>query len=327
MLVVVVGLVFGIVGVTTWMPGSSWSEPVPPLSEAETALRGRLEAHVRMLAVTIGERNTRFPKAYELAEEYLRRSLTDFAYVVESQDYPGDGMTVTNLVAERKGTERPGEIVVIGAHYDSVRDTPGADDNASGTAAVLELARHFAQQSSARTLRFVLFANEEPPAFQNEDMGSLVYAKACKARGDDIVAMLSLESIGFFTSEPDTQILPTPLLRPFLGSRGDFLGFVANWKNRPLVRETIAVFREAAPFPTEGIAAPELVSGIGFSDHWSFWQVGYPAAMVTDTALFRNPHYHKPTDLPETMDFSALARVTQGLTPVVAALAAGSERY
>lgn len=315
-------LLLGAVWLTTAMPGRS-AEPMAhlTLSRDELALRGRLQQHVARLAGEIGERNTRFPAAYQAAAQYVVDTLAAAGLTPLKQRYRSQGEPVDNLVATVPGTTHPSEVVVIGAHYDSVRDTPGADDNASGTAAVLELARAFAQRPQPRTLRFVLFGNEEPPAFQNDDMGSLVYAQACRAAGDDIRAMLSVESVGFYSQSAGSQQLPTPLLSPFLPNTGHFLAFVGNWRARPLVRRGIAAFRESCQFPSEGITAPEWVSGIGFSDHWSFWQVGYPAFMVTDTALFRNQHYHRPTDLPDTLDYNAMARVTTGLIAVTAALA------
>lgn len=311
-------VLFGLVGYTTWMPGSSQGDLATlSLASPEVEARERLARHVHTLAVTIGERNTRHPEAYAAAAEYVRRELVAVGLSPVDAPFRSDGHDVVNIVATIPGTEVPSEIVVVGAHYDTVRDTPGADDNASGTAVVLELARRFANSPGRRTLRLVLFANEEPPAFQNEDMGSLVYARACRAADDDIRAMISVESVGFFTSDEDTQQLPSPVLAPFLPDAGDFLAFVSNLGSRDLLRRGIGVFRSACEFPSEGITAPEWVSGIGFSDHWSFWQVGYPAYMVTDTALFRNGHYHKPSDLPATLHSDGMARVTSGLEAVV----------
>lgn len=317
-LAVVFVLLFGLVGYTTWMPGWSTGElSTLTLDTAEVETRGRLARHVQSLASTIGERNTRHPKAYAAAAKYIRAELRACGLEPVDAPFRSDGQDVVNIVATIPGASTPSEIVVVGAHYDTVRDTPGADDNASGTAVVIELACRFARAPGARTLRFVLFANEEPPAFQNDDMGSLVYARACRAASDDIRAMISVESVGFFTNDEDSQQLPSPVLAPFMPDEGDFLAFVSNLGSRSLLRRAIGVFRENCEFPTEGITAPEWVSGIGFSDHWSFWQVGYPAFMVTDTALFRNGHYHKPSDLPATLHSDGMTRVTSGVEAVV----------
>jgi Zn-dependent M28 family amino/carboxypeptidase len=212
------------------------------------------------------------------------------------------------------GTSRAAEIVVVGAHYDSVEGTRGANDNGSGVAALLAAARAFAQRSDrpARTLRFVAFANEEPPYFQGSGMGSLVYARACRARGDRVVAMVSLETIGFYTDMPDTQHYPPPLGIAY-PSTGNFIGFVGNVASRALVRRAISAFRETTRFPSEGAALPEWMPGVGWSDHWSFWQAGYPAIMVTDTAPFRYPHYHDASDLPDKLSYDRMARVVDGI--------------
>jgi Zn-dependent M28 family amino/carboxypeptidase len=184
---------------------------------------------------------------------------------------------------------------------------------------MLALARSFAGKHPPRTLRFVAFVNEEPPHFWPPRMGSLVYAKACKARGDDNQAMLSLETVGYFRDEPGTQKYP-PVVSWLYPDRGNFIGFVGNAGSRSLVRSAIGTFRANAAFPSEGAALPSFVTGVGWSDHWSFYEQGWQAIMVTDTAPFRNPNYHRPSDKPETLDYDRLARVTSGLLAVVRAL-------
>jgi Zn-dependent M28 family amino/carboxypeptidase len=227
---------------------------------------------------------------------------------------------VRNLSAEIPGSTKPEEIVIVGAHYDTVYDCPGADDNTSGVAALLELARLLKDSHPARTLRFVAFVNEEPPWFQTESMGSLVYAREAHRKHEKIVAAISLETIGMYSDRPGSQQYPEPmgLLYP---DRGNFIGFVGNLSSRALVRNAIQVFRQSASIPSQGSAAPEFLSGVGWSDHWSFWQEGYPAVMVTDTAPFRNPNYHRPTDKPDTLDYASMARVVTGLQQVVTSLA------
>jgi Zn-dependent M28 family amino/carboxypeptidase len=231
-------------------------------------------------------------------------------------------VTVSNLEADVAGGARAREVVVVGAHYDTAAGGPGAADNASGVAALLAIARSLtaSKLAPARTLRFVAFVNEEPPYFWNPEMGSLVYAKACKARGDDVVAMLSLETLGYFRDDAGSQKYP-PIVSWFYPDRGDFIAFVGNLGSRSVVREAIATFRGAVRFPSEGAALPSFVTGVGWSDQWSFWQVGYPGVMVTDTAPFRNPHYHQMSDTPDTLDYDRLSRVTEGLVAVVKKLA------
>lgn len=223
---------------------------------------------------------------------------------------------VKNLIVEIPGATRSNEIVIIGAHYDTVYDCPGADDNSSGVAALLELARLLKSSHPARTLRFVAFVNEEPPWFQTDDMGSLVYAQHARKLNENIVAAVSLETIGMYSDAEGSQQYPAGfgLLYP---SKGNFISFVGNVSSRRLVREAIGVFRQTTKFPSEGAAVPAVIPGVSWSDHWSFWNQGYPAIMVTDTALFRNQNYHLPGDKPETLDYGGMARVVRGLEKVV----------
>jgi hypothetical protein len=309
---------FGSLAWMTAMPGRSHRGPLPALTPGEAELRDRLRADVAGLG---GERNTRTKEALERADTFIEAAFRDAGYRPKRLAYAADGLTVANIEVELEGVTRGhgDEVVVVGAHYDSAPGAPGADDNASGVAAMLALARARAGKHGVRTVRFVAFVNEEPPHFWNEAMGSLVYAKACKARGDDIVAMVSLETLGYFSGEPGTQKYP-PIVSWFYPDRGDFIGFVGNVSSRSLVRSSIRAFRESVAFPSEGAALPSFVEGVGWSDHWSFWQIGVPAVMITDTAPFRNPHYHTASDTPDTLDYDRLARVTSGLEAVVRAL-------
>ncbi len=302
------------------MPKSSYTGPFQPLSEDEVQVRDRLERHVSMLAGEIGERNIWHPQGLEASVDYIEKVLGDSGYQVEMQEYKVEGKPVANLEAERIGTSLAGEIVVVGAHYDSVFGTPGANDNASGVAGLLEIARLLATEELSRTVRFAAFVNEEPPFFLTGDMGSRVYASRSRRRGEDIVAMLSIETIGYYSEVSGSQHYPFPFSY-FYPTTANFIGFVGNFSSRRLVRRAIGTFREHTRFPSEGLAAPEWVTGVGWSDHWSFWQEGYPAIMVTDTALFRYDHYHTPQDTPEKLDYARTARVVSGLTRVVADLA------
>ena len=269
-----------------------------------------------MLADRIGERNaTRMP-ALDSAAEYIGGQLRALGYDVREQTYEAEGKSFRNIEATLPGRSRAGEIVVVGGHYDSGLGTPGADDNASGTAGVLELARLLKSKSGERTIRFVAFTNEEPPFFWTGDMGSLRYARAARQRGENIVAMLSLETIGYFSDSAGSQRYP-PILGWFYPDRGDFIGIVGNIGSRGLVRQVVREFRSAASFPSAGSAAPKQLPGIGWSDHWSFWQEGYDAVMITDTAPFRNEHYHEGSDRPGTLDYERMARVVDGVARVV----------
>jgi Zn-dependent M28 family amino/carboxypeptidase len=250
----------------------------------------------------------------------LRRRLSQAGYTVTEQTYAIEGEAVSNIEADLVGSASADGAVIVGAHYDSVDGTVGANDNATGVAATLELARGLQGGHLRRTVRFVFFVNEEPPYFQTGRMGSVVYARKLKHDGVPVSAMISLETIGYYSDAPGSQKYP-PLLNLLYPSRGDFIGFVGNSESRDLVRRATRAFRESAKFPSEGIAAPADWPGIGWSDQWSFWQEGWPGIMVTDTSPFRYPYYHTALDTPDKVDFERMARVVDGLRNVVVSLA------
>ncbi len=297
-------------------PGRTFTGPLPELTKEETVLADALKDDVQKLCGDIGERSVeKYAKLAEAAT-LLEKSLGKLGYQVAKQTYSVKGRDCANLEIEIKGAKTPSEIVIVGAHYDAVVGTPGADDNGSGVAALLALARTFAGHSTERTLRLVAFVNEEPPYFQEQEMGSLHYAKRSKERKENIVAMLSLETLGYYSDAEGSQRYPQPLglLYPKIGN---FIGFVGNRESEPLVRRVVASFRRNAKFPSEWSALPAEFPGVGWSDHWSFWRQGYPGVMVSDTALYRNPNYHRKTDTPDTLDYRRFARVVMGLTHVV----------
>jgi Zn-dependent M28 family amino/carboxypeptidase len=228
------------------------------------------------------------------------------------------GQACHNIEAEIPGA-RP-EVLLIGAHYDSVFGSPGANDNGTGVAATLALARRFASIKSEHTLRFVAFVNEEPPYFLSGEMGSLVYAGRCKARGDKISAMISLETIGYFSDASHSQTYPSPGLGIVYPRVGNFIGFVSNVRSRSLLRRVVALFRKHAKIPSEGAALPAFIPGVSWSDQWSFWHHGYPGIMVTDTAPFRYPYYHSSSDTPDKLDYDRFALVVSGMERVIEGL-------
>ena len=302
------------------MPGTSHAGPLPPADEPLKVLTSELRRDVSQLAVEIGERNVlNRPAELAQATEYIAAEFSKAGFEVKRQAYEVAGRTCENLEVEIRGASQPEEIVVIGAHYDTVVGTAGANDNTTGVAATLALARRFSSRKIGRTLRFVAFVNEEPPFFQTDKMGSRVYSRRCGQQQDKVVAMLSLETIGYFSDAPNSQRYPPPLslLYP---SVGNFIGIVGNVDSRDLVRRVVATFRKNEPFPCEGAALPAALPGVGFSDQWSFWQEGYPAVMVTDTAMFRYPYYHDAEDTIDKVDFERTARVVRGLEKVVGEL-------
>lgn len=310
------------------MPGERHTGPLPPLTPDQAALAAELRGYVEVLADAtggvgrVGNRSTFFPRRFAESAAWIHDRLTGFGYADVVEVPVERGAPTPNFEVTIRGASRPSEILVVGAHYDAFQGTPGADDNASGVAACLHLARVLRSAPMARTVRVVFFVNEEPPAFWTGQMGSWVYAKRCRAAGDDVVGMLSIESIGYYSDAPGSQRYPAPLDRLYPGT-GDFVAFVSNLGSRGLNRRAIAAFRASTPFPSEGGSPPGWLPGVGWSDHWSFWQEGYDAIMITDTATFRNPHYHTPTDAPATLDYERMARVVEGIRRVVESLANG----
>lgn len=307
----------------TSVPGRSFAGPLPPLTSGQAGLAARLRKHVA--AIAGAPHNVAHPEALEKAALHIEAELAGMGYKVRRQAFRTDGQPVRNLEAVIEPARADAPTLVVGAHYDSCLDSPGANDNATGTAAIVELARSLADlrgRSSLR-IRLVLFVNEEPPYFRTEQMGSLVYARALKRGGESVVGMLSLETLGFYSDHPRSQHYPTPLdmLYP---DKGDFVAFVGQTSSRSFVRRTIGAFRDVAHFPSQGGTAPSFLQGIDWSDHWSFGQVGIPAVMVTDTATFRYPHYHSTSDTPDKVDAERLARVVTGLERVIRAWAGES---
>jgi Zn-dependent M28 family amino/carboxypeptidase len=280
----------------------------------------RLQTHVERLAEDIGERNVFASEALQRAAVYIEDEWGTMGYDVERLEYDVSGIRCANLVTTRKGSARSSEILLLGAHYDSVIGSPGANDNASGVAALLEIARMFQAVEPMLTVRFVAFVNEEPPFFWTHKQGSMVYAEAARRRGDDIRLMASLETIGCYSDQPGSQSYP-PLFRLFYPNRGNFIGIVSDFGSRPAMQRLAEAFRAQSDFPLQTVSTFRFIPGVSWSDHRSFWRHGYPAVMVTDTAFYRYRHYHAPTDTADKLAFPELAQVTLGLFEAFAVLA------
>jgi len=308
----------------TAMPGTRHRGPLQPLGVGDQQILANLKAHVA--AVASEEHNTGHPEALERSARYIEATLSGLGYAVSRQEFETGGVKVRNIEVKRAG---PGagkaRLIVIGAHYDSAQGAVGADDNGSGVAALLELARLLESVKPAEGLemRLVFFVNEELPWFATEKMGSLVHAGGLAREGMEVVAMLSLETIGWYSDAQGSQRYPFPfnLLYP---STGDFIAFVANPRSRSLLHRVIGSFRRHAAFPSEGAVGLESIAGVSWSDQWAYWKFGWPAVMVTDTAPFRYPHYHTLRDTPDKLDYERLARVVQGLEGVLRDLASES---
>ncbi|MBI3930186.1 MAG: M20/M25/M40 family metallo-hydrolase [Armatimonadetes bacterium] len=305
-------LVFLLVLAGTLIPSCTRAEP--------STLEGRLRRIVSRLGGEIGERNTVRYSALLETESYLAEELRRAGYTVDRQEFQAEGKTVANLIAELPGSTRAGEVLVLGAHYDSARGTPGANDNASGVAALLALAADLRGAAPARTVRFVFFVNEEPPYFYGPSMGSLVYARSLRAKNENVVGMISLETMGWYTEQEGSQRIP-PGLGGDLPTRGNFLALITREQDSAFLAVVESAYRAATSFPVTSLAAPEEVQGIGWSDHWAFWQAGYPGVMATDTAPFRYDPYHSPKDTPDKLNYPRFAAAVQGTEEAVKTLA------
>lgn len=272
-----------------------------------------LRSIVTELAGEIGARPHWDLSRLERAAGRIESRFAASGYSVFSQVFDYDGRSYRNLVAELTGTEAPQKILVVGAHYDTVANSPGADDNASGVAGLLVLARALAARPLKNTVRFAAFTLEEPPAYRSRNMGSYHYAESLKRSGTELEGMVCLEMIGYFTDLPKSQHFPLPFMGRMFPKTGNFIAMVGNRRSAGLTRRMAEGFRGATDLPLNTLNAPAVVVGIDFSDHWSFGKLGYPALMVTDTAFYRNPNYHTAADVPETLDYDRMAQVVAGL--------------
>jgi Zn-dependent M28 family amino/carboxypeptidase len=287
------------------------SSPAPSANPRQE----RLREDVERLAGDIGERNLYRYDQLLAAADFIENSFRQSGYETTRHEYEALGKTFTNIQVEIRGREVPREIVIVGAHYDTARGSPGANDNGSGVAALLALARAFAEKELSRTLRFVAFTNEERPLLRTAKMGSRVYARHCRERGEQITAMLSVETAGYCSENKGSQWLSLfGLLYP---RRGNFIVLVANIASRRLLGRCSDSFRRHARIPCETATLPGFLPGARSSDQWSFWKEGFPAVMITDTAPLRYPHYHKPDDTPDKLRYNFLDGVVEGLQGVV----------
>lgn len=289
--------------------------PPADLTPPQLVLRDELEMEIKELANQVGPRSAAVSYASILkAQKWLERKLQSTAAETRLDAVDMNGPTVANVEASIRGTKSPEQIILLGAHYDTVPGSPGANDNASGVAVLLALARRLPELKPERTVRLVFFVNEENPFSSGIQMGSRVYAQRCKERGDNIVAMICIDSLGYYSDAAGSQKYPS-----FIGwqlpSRGNFVGFGSDLKNRGLLDQTVALFQKNAQFPAIGVALDSPAAGR--SDHASFWEQGYPAVLMSDTSEFRDPNYHRRTDTPDHLDYASMARVTEGLLKTI----------
>lgn len=273
----------------------------------------RLEKHVRMLAETFVPRSSDHPETLSRVADYIHAHFKEAGARVKEQSYMARGSTYRNVLAYF-GPETD-ERLIVGAHYDAAGPYPGADDNASAVAGLLELARMLSGAELPLTVELAAYPLEEPPYFLTAQMGSAVHARSLKESGVPVQAMLCLEMIGYFSDEPGSQRFPLPGLGFIYPSTGNFISVVGRWGRGQvrLVRRVREAMRKASPLPVHSINAPRLLPGIAFSDHFNYWRAGYDAVMITDTAFYRNPNYHTAADTPETLDYGRMAQVVEGV--------------
>jgi Zn-dependent M28 family amino/carboxypeptidase len=295
-----------------------------PLSDADARLARELRRDVEILACDIGPRGYFALKQYALAEDFIASSLVKLGYEVERQEVrSADNSRAANVIAEIRGRSTPDRILVAGAHYDSCQDCPAANDNASGVAGLLHLARTFAGAAFDSTVRLVFFANEEPPHFNFGMMGSQDYAWRCRERKEDIRGMFCLETIGCYSDQPDSQRWPSSAMNLVLPTVGDFICFVGSIGSARFIRQCAVQFEKAGRFPLVAAAVPVSIEEVNWSDHRGFAEARYEGFMITDTAPLRYAHYHQPTDTPDKIDFDSMARVVRGVEEMTRGLLSG----
>jgi len=302
------------------MPGDSTSYSLSSLTEFQIALSTRLKKHVWHIADEIGERHYGKMEAYNSTADYITSTFKQNKLVPYEDEF-GEALQYQNIVAEHYGSSLVDEIIVVGAHYDSVWMSAGADDNASGVAVMLEIARMLKKKQLKRTVRFIAFANEESPGFLTDNMGSLWHAKRADERDDNIISMISLEMLGYYSDEANSQNYPPPFSW-FYPHKANFVAFVSDFNSRSFLRKSIEYFRESKQFPSEGLTVPVvLVRNVQRSDHAAFWKYNIPAFMVTDTGAYRNTAYHNARDIADRLDYDSMARLTTALVAMIEQLA------
>lgn len=303
---------------------------VAPTSSAPPQVdAGRLQAHVKKLSVDL------YPRSFEQfdnldgAAQYILAELKASGAAVSVQEVPVDEVRYKNIIA-RFGPPQ-GPAMVIGAHYDSHGNsadpgnakgfspdshTPGADDNASGVAGLLELARLLGKKPPSRAIELVAYTLEEPPHFRSKNMGSVWHANSLTAARRDVSLMLSLEMIGYFSDAPGSQSYPVPGMRHLYSDRGNFIAVVGKFGDFQASRKVKSLMAGASDVPVLSMNAPRVVQGVDYSDHRSYWEAGYPAIMVTDTSFMRNRNYHQGGDTWDTLDYTRMAKVVQSVYAV-----------
>ncbi|MBI5363396.1 MAG: M28 family peptidase [Planctomycetes bacterium] len=318
----VLALVAGFTWYLTDVPGTKTVGALPALDSEEEDLKGELQQHVVGLARDIGARSNSDPSRIASAIGHVEDALRRTGLQITREPIQAAGKSGMNLIADLRGSSKPNEIVLVGAHLDSPRGSPGADCDASGVAVAIELAQRLSSASSERTLRFAFFSLSEAPFAGTDGQGAFQHAKKCAEKQEKIVAALMLEGLGSFSDQPGSQSAPFPFSFSF-PDKGDFVAFVSDVYSRDLLRRSIAEFRVRARMPSEGCAVPGVYPGFSGTDAAAFSRGGFPAVLVTDTGSLRYSEYGKPSDTHDRLDYARMARVAAGLQSLVASLASG----
>jgi hypothetical protein len=301
-------LAIGFGTVIFWVTQPLLSRPITLRSPPVDVDPARLEAHVRTLVEQMTPRDYNYPENMERAADYIKGQLKSYGARVAELSYEINGRTF-RIISGLFGPEAK-ERIVVGAHYDAVPVSPGADDNASGVAGLLELAAAFGEKAPQMLVELAAYPNEEPPFFKSKLMGSYVHARNLKEKKVPVRFMIALE-------RPYTQIYPNPFFRLLYPSRGNFIAVVSRLRDGPAVRRVKRAMRTVPGLPVHSFNGPFIIAGVDYSDHWAFWKNGYSAMMVTDTAFYRNDGYHNEKDTPETLDYKRMAKVVKGIYAVV----------
>ncbi len=275
----------------------------------------RLEKHVRILSETFVPRNSEYPENLDKVAAYIKQEFDKAKAKTDEQVFEVSGKTYRNVIG-RFGPET-GEHIIVGAHYDAWDELPGADDNASAVAGLIELAGLLGETALPFPIELVAYSLEEPPYFATPNMGSAVHAASLKEKGVKVRIMICLEMIGYFTNEKKSQTFPMPLLNLFYPSRGNFILVIGQMGKRPETRLVKTAMQSASALPVHSINAPSLVPGVDFSDHKNYWEAGYCAMMITDSAFYRNMNYHTENDTADTLDYEKMSMVVQGVYAAV----------
>ncbi|MDJ0958359.1 MAG: M28 family peptidase [Arenicellales bacterium] len=289
--------------VTTGSPGQTFS------ASAE-----KLKQHVYVLSQELPPR-AHSAAALDITAAYIREQFKLYSGAVHDQTFEVQGETFRNVIAHFGPKTR--ERLVIGAHYDTAGGLPGADDNASGVAGLIEIARLLQHEAPAGTVELIAYTLEEPPFFRTPHMGSAVHASSLHENGVEVKLMISLEMIGYFDDRPGSQSYPSPILAPFYPDTGNFIAVVGNLGQLGVVRRTKQIMRGASPLPVYSLNGPSSIPGVDFSDHLNYWRYDFPAIMVTDTAFYRNPAYHSIGDTADRLDYFRMAQVVEGVLAVI----------